>query len=195
MPDAPDPPDDPVPTAPADDDDGAVVLYAEDVVADLEDAASIEELASMIHRYTRDLAVGRLAGRPRSAAEAAEVRAALVEHLRADALPALPQPEALRLLDLLARRDVRDLEALRPALARPRPAPPAPSPPTLMERARGFDALVAAGRLAEARALCAEMIEYLQHDEASCMRAGDFGAATEAERERATWLGHARGLG
>lgn len=63
-----------------------------------------------------------------------------------------------------------------------------------MQRAATYDALVADGRSAEARALCDEMIEYLRFDEESCVRAGDVGEATKAERQRETWTARVRAL-
>jgi hypothetical protein len=81
------------------------------------------------------------------------------------------------------RDDGASADALAPA-----------SPPTLMQRAATYDALVADGRNAEAGALCDEMIEYLRFDEESCIRAGDVGEATEAERQREAWTARARAL-
>jgi hypothetical protein len=171
-------------------DERPVHLYADDVIADLEEAASIDELVSMLTRYVRDLAGDRLAGRTLSPAEASDVRSSIVRHFE-DELPRLAPADITRVLDVLAHHGIDDLEPRRAALARS-----APASATIWPRTgdAAFANLVTFGRLDEAETLCLRRAADLDEDADSCTRAGDFGAATKAERARDAWLDRARRL-
>jgi len=166
--------------------------YVEDAVAWVADAGSFRELVRVVRQLAEELPANKLDGEPITPELAREMRAAIIELLRAETLPALEPHEAVEILDVLADHNWCELEPMRQALARESAS--VGTPPAGPSDEERVELLIAAGRLAEARSLCEQVATRHREDEESCMRAGDFGQATKAERKKLAWLERSRTL-